>query len=254
MGKRKKGSMVDEELMCESDGGSSKKEKKKTSYPSIGFKLRDVSAKNETQKEVFRQFGEGKDLFLYGSAGSGKSFLAMYCALSELEQGNVHKIYIVRSTVQGRDMGFLPGNIQEKMEVFKQPYQGICAELLERGDAYSILEKKGFIDFQSTSFLRGLTFRDSVVVIDEVQNMVWSEILSILTRIGENTRVIIAGDGFQNDLINQNKRNQESCMDNLIKICQRMKCFSSIQFQIKDIVRGPFVKDFLLACYDLKLM
>lgn len=218
------------------------------------FKLEYIKPLTVNQEKVFHAYGSGKHLLLYGCAGTGKTFLGMYFALSDLFSGKARQVIIVRSAVSARDQGFLPGTLTEKMAVYEAPYKDIVAELSGgRRDVYDLLKKKGNLDFMSTSFLRGLTFDDSIVVLDEVQNMTDSEINTILTRVGKNCRVIVCGDFRQDDLKLIGKRNQESGIQNMIKVAHAMPSFDLIEFGIGDIVRSGFVREYIITRLNLKL-
>jgi len=214
--------------------------------------LKDVSPLTKTQEDVFYSYNEGQNLILHGVAGTGKTYLSLYLALQDLEAGITEKVVIVRSVVSSREIGHLPGSLQEKTVVYEQPYREIVSDLLQRGDAYDILKRNNQVVFLTSSFVRGITLDNSIVVIDEIQNMNDQEINSILTRIGRNTRVIICGDYRQSDLENQ-RRKEVSGLANMMKIGAKMKSFDIIEFQVKDIVRSGFVKEYLVARMNLSL-
>jgi len=155
----------------------------------------------------------------------------------------------MRSAVPTRDLGFLPGPLKEKARVFEEPYRGICSELFERGDAYDVLKGKQLIQFSTTSHIRGITISDAIIIIDEIQNMHASEINSLITRVGPNSRVIICGDIRQTDLVYSKER---SGMGDILKIIKRMESFDLIEFDREDIVRSKFVKEYLIARDDLE--
>lgn len=201
------------------------------------------------QKKAFEAYHKNKNLVLHGTAGTGKTFVAFYLALSEvLESQYYHKMVIIRSVVPSREMGFLPGNQKEKIKVYESPYYGICTELFDRGDAYDILKQKNQIEFISTSFIRGTTLKDCVVVVDEIQNMTWAELSTVLTRIGDNCRIILCGDTKQSDLT---EKTGKSDILKLLEVCKNMKSFEFIQMTRNDIVRSGFVKEFIINCEDL---
>lgn len=207
--------------------------------------LKQVSPKTKNQEIVFRDFSNGKNLLIHGLPGTGKSFVSLYLALSEIEDFKTyHNITIIRSVVPSRDMGFLPGSIKEKSKIYELPYQAICNELFGRGDAYEVLKSKNVIDFQTSSFLRGLTLDHSIVIVDECQNMTFQELSTIITRIGQNSRIIFCGDYRQTDLKYNDERQG---IFEFMSILKKMnKYFTSIEFTEEDIVRSGLVKDFII--------
>ena len=152
----------------------------------------------------------------------------------------------MRSAVPTRDIGFLPGNEKEKSAIYEEPYKDICIELFQRGDAYEILKTKGLVNFMTTSFIRGITLRDAVIIVDECQNMSFHELDSIITRVGENCRIIFCGDFRQSDL-------NKNGLKDFVRIIKAMDQFDLVDFEIKDIVRSGFVKDYITAKTDLGL-
>lgn len=212
-----------------------------------GLQLKTIKPLTINQNKTFQLFNSNKNLLLTGSAGTGKSFASIYLALNEIlnnKQSPYKKLIIIRSAVEGRKIGFLPGNNKSKIEVYESPYIQICSELFGRSDAYSILKQKKIIDFESTSFLRGLTFRDCIVLTDEVQNMTFQEQKTIITRYGDNCKMIFSGDTNQIDLI---ERIEQTGLYDFIKIINKMKSFTNVNFTINDIVRNSVVKEFLMA-------
>jgi phosphate starvation-inducible protein PhoH len=177
-------------------------------------------------------------------AGTGKSFLALFLALDQIfnEKGGPKKLVIVRSAVPSRDMGFLPGNSKEKASEYESPYKAMIGELFGRGDAYQLLKSKYIVEFMTTSYVRGITINDAIVIVDEIQNMTFHEASSVITRVGKNCRLIICGDRRQKDLSNHSRD-----VWKLLNITERMKSFSLVDFREHDIVRSGLVKEFLLA-------
>jgi phosphate starvation-inducible protein PhoH len=207
--------------------------------------LKNIGPKTKNQETVFRDFSNGKHLLVHGLPGTGKSFISLYLALAEIEQYKEYKnVTIIRSTVPSRDMGFLPGSIKEKSKIYEAPYQAICAELYGRGDAYELLKSKNIIDFQTSSFLRGLTLDHTIIIVDECQNMTYSELCTIITRAGNNAKIIFCGDYRQTDL----KYDDEKVgIFHFMNILNKMtKYFSCIEFDEQDIVRSGLVKDFII--------
>lgn len=183
---------------------------------------------------------------LHGVAGTGKTFIAMYKALEEvLDRGNpFDRVTVIRSAVQARDMGHLPGDKDEKMDVYLQPYKQICHELFKRKDAWQRLEEQGHVEFIATSFIRGVTFNQSIIVVDEIQNMTFEELDTIITRVGKDSKIIFCGDYRQTDL---KKKDDKSGILKFFDICGRMKEFTRIEFNIEDIVRSSMVKNYIIA-------
>lgn len=220
---------------------------KETTNLTHKFSQRRIAPKTENQARVFDAYHQGSNLFLYGYAGTGKTFLSMHLALEEVLNSRYNKLVIVRSVVPTRDMGFLPGKEQDKTKVYEQPYNQICADLFQRGDAYDILKNKQCVEFMATSFIRGITLHDCIVLIDECQNMSDHELNSIITRLGDNSKLIICGDFRQSDLTKE-----RSGFHHTMKVFKRMKSMSMIEFNIDDIVRSGFVKEYIIAREQLK--
>ena len=159
------------------------------------FELRHIRPLTVNQQRVWDAYYGGANLMLHGYAGTGKTFLSSYLAINDVLTSDIYKkVVIIRSVVPSRDMGFLPGTEKQKAEVYEQPYQEICDDLFGRGDGYRILKIKGLVEFTTTSFLRGTTFNDSIIIVDECENMTFSEIDTVMTRIGNNSRIIFSGD------------------------------------------------------------
>ena len=191
-------------------------------------------------------FESEKHLVLHGVAGTGKTFISCYLAFDDMLKSVYNKLIIIRSAVPTRDIGFLPGNEKEKSAIYEEPYKDICIELFQRGDSYEILKTKGLVNFMTTSFIRGVTLRDAVIIVDECQNMSFHELDSIITRVGENCRIIFCGDFRQSDLT-------KNGLKDFIRIIKAMDQFDLVDFEIKDIVRSGFVKDYITAKADLGL-
>lgn len=216
------------------------------------FLIDDVKPLTENQGKAFRIFEDGKMPVLIGNAGTGKTYLASYMALKELMNKNseINKIIIIRSAVQSREMGFTTGDVNQKEEPYKQIYKAIFSKLLGRDDAFSILEKKGYIQFMSTSFLRGLTFDDAIIIFDEIQNCNFTEISTVISRLGKNSKIIMSGDFRQTDLI---KKNDQSGFGDFLEVAKRMNEFGIVDFKPEDIVRSGFVRSWFIALAKTKL-
>lgn len=210
--------------------------------------LKTIQPLTNNQRKFFDAYRQG-DYFiaLLGSAGSGKSYIAMYKILEEvMDKGNPYsKLIIVRSAVPTRDQGFLPGTLSDKMEVYEEPYDMIAQSLFSRKDAYSRLKEQSYVEFISTSNLRGCTFDNAIVLFDEIQNANYAEISTVITRIGNNSKLIMCGDFKQNDLIY--KKNDTSGFIKFITIAKTMDEFTEIVFTIDDIVRSNLVKSWIIA-------
>ena len=207
--------------------------------------LKEFSPLTESQKEVFRNFDNDEHLVLHGLAGTGKSFISLYLALRQVLTGSsdFNKIIIVRSVVPTREVGFLPGSVKEKIKVYEQPYETICTELFGRADAYNILKTKNYVEFMSTSFIRGITLDNCIVIVDEVQNMLFGELDSVITRIGKNSKLVLCGDFRQSDL--QKDIDRKGLLD-ILKILKAMDYFKYVEFSERDIVRSDFVKQYII--------
>lgn len=210
--------------------------------------LKTFDPLTQNQKLFFDAY-KRQDYFiaLHGVAGTGKTFCALYKAIEEvLDKSNpFNKIIIVRSAVQSRDIGHLPGDVDEKMDIYRQPYQQICYTLFGRHDAYQRLEEQHHIEFISTSFIRGMSFDDAIIIVDEMQNMTFEEIDTVMTRVGYRSKIIWCGDYRQTDL--NKKKNDMSGILKFFDIAHHMKAFTRIEFTPDDIVRSSLVKDYILA-------
>lgn len=211
-----------------------------------GLKILPVTGKTSNQKLFFQRYKNYQVISLSGYAGTGKTFCALAQACKSIENGEFQEVLIIRSAVPSRDIGFMPGNKKEKMGVYENPYISICSKLYGRGDAYSVLKQKEMIKFESSSFLRGETFDNMIIIIDEAQNMSYQELYTILTRIGENCKVIICGDTRQDDLTSERYKEQ-SGYDLMLKKLELVPSCFKINFEVDDIVRSGFVKELIIA-------
>ena len=210
--------------------------------------LKTFEPLTENQKLFFDAYKRG-DYFvaLHGVAGTGKTFCALYKAIEEVmnKTNPFDKIIVVRSAVQSREIGHLPGDVNEKMEIYQQPYHQICDTLFGRKDAWDRLEEQGHIEFISTSFIRGMSFDDAIIIVDEMQNMTFEEIDTVMTRVGYRSKIIWCGDYRQTDL--NKKKNDVSGILKFFDIAYHMNAFTKIEFTVDDIVRSSLVKDYILA-------
>ena len=214
--------------------------------------LLDIKPLTPTQDKVFEEWTNDKNLCLYGAAGTGKTFVALYLALKAVLDDNTpyEKIYIVRSLVATREIGFLPGDHDDKAALYQIPYKNMVQYMFEMPSdsdfdiLYDKLKEQETISFWSTSFIRGTTLDNSIVIIDEMQNLNFHELDSIITRCGQDTKIIFSGDAVQSDLQKTNERNG---ILNFMSIIRNMKEFSCIEFNIQDIVRSGLVRSYLVA-------
>ncbi len=213
--------------------------------------LRDIKPLTNNQEEMFHSFFQGNNLCASGSAGTGKTFLALYLAFNEIlsTDDGPKRVIIVRSAVPTRDMGFMPGDLDEKMSFYEVPYRDILAELFGRKATYDDMKVAGKVQFMPTSYIRGLTWDDAVVVIDEGENMTFHEINSVMTRIGNNSRVIFTGDMVQTDL--RKSGNDSSGMQKFLRVLEHMSEFDCVHFTKHDIVRSAFVKSWIIAAEEV---
>jgi len=214
--------------------------------------LKTFDALTENQQKFFDAYKRG-DYFigLFGSPGVGKTFLAMYRSLEEvLDRSNPFKqIVVVRSAVQVRDQGFVPGSLDEKMEIYETPYKEISETLFGRSDAWDRLKEQSYARFISTTAIRGISIDDAIILLDESQSMTFHELSSVISRVGHRSKIIFIGDLKQNDLIKS--KHDVSGLKEFLNVARHMDEFSEITFTPDDIVRSSLVKSFIVACDKL---
>ena len=218
--------------------------------------LLEIKPLTPAQEKVFDAWEKNKHLFLFGAAGTGKSFITMYLALKDIldEQSPYNKLYIVRSLVPTREIGFLPGDHEDKANLYQIPYKNMVRYMFEMPDdasfemLYGNLKAQDTISFWSTSFIRGTTIDNSIVLVDESENLNFHELDSIITRLGVNSKIIFAGDAAQSDLV---KSHEKTGIMDFKKIIDDMDEFESIEFGIDDIVRSGLVKSYLISKLNL---
>ena len=213
------------------------------------FGMKRVNPLTENQHKTFDSYEEGKNLLLVGSAGTGKTYVALYLALKDVMAKNKYKqVIIVRSTVQSREQGHMPGDEKQKAAHFEAPYVDIVNDLFERGDGYQIMKQKNMIKFMSTSFIRGLTFDSALIIVDECQSCNYHELDTIMTRAGNDSRIIFCGDMKQDDLkVGSRNRYDVSGLRDLIRVSKEIDSFDIVEFGLEDIVRSGLVKEYLIA-------
>jgi phosphate starvation-inducible PhoH-like protein len=218
--------------------------------------LKTIEPLTDNQERCFNSYGEGKNLILHGAAGTGKTFISLYLALREvLEPSSPYeKVYMVRSLVPTREIGFLPGDHEDKSNLYQIPYKNMVKYMFEMPDdgafemLYDNLRAQETISFWSTSFIRGVTMDNCIVIVDEFSNLNFHELDSIITRVGENCKIIFSGDYSQSDLIKSNEKN--GVLD-FMKIIQTMESFDCVEFGIEDIVRSGLVREYLISKINL---
>lgn len=210
--------------------------------------LKSFDAITPAQEDLFKEYKKGSHLLLHGMAGTGKTFLSCYLAFKEilLRESDYEKLIIVRSAVPVHDVGFLPGNEEEKLSVYEQPYRRIFNEIFyqpKTGMLYEQLKDQGLYEFISTSFIRGITLKNCIVVVDEFQDLDGHSLDSIITRMGENSKIIFCGDKSQSDL---HKQSEKDGVSKFMRVLDNVNGFSHIEFKEEDIVRSELVKSYII--------
>ena len=237
-------------------GLTAKQMKRKT--PINTDKLRDIEPLTDNQKRLYDSYSQNRHLVAYGCAGTGKTFITLYNALNDVLDTSTpyEKIYIVRSLVSTREIGFLPGDHEDKSTLYQIPYKNMVKYMFEMPTEadfemlYGNLKAQGTISFWSTSFIRGTTFDNAIIIVDEFQNLNFHELDSIITRVGQNTKIMFCGDAVQSDLVKTNERNG---IHDFMKVLQIMPSFDIIEFGVDDIVRSGFCREYILAKMQLNL-
>ena len=220
--------------------------------------LLDIDPLTDNQRKLYDAYAEGKHLVAYGCAGTGKTFITLYNALREVldERTPYEKIYLVRSLVATREIGFLPGSYEDKSDIYQIPYKNMVKYMFQMpSDAefemlYGNLKSQETIKFWSTSFLRGTTLDNAIVIVDEFQNCTAHELDSIITRVGENSKIMFCGDATQSDLQKVNERNG---IVDFMNVLRKMPSIDIIEFGVDDIVRSGLVKEYILAKIEVGL-
>ena len=231
--------------------GLTTKQMKRKKPLGAGYLL-GVEPITDNQKILFNSYAAGKNLIAYGAAGTGKTFITLYNALKDVLDDNTpyERIYIVRSLVATREIGFLPGDYEDKSDIYQVPYKHMVKYMFQMpSDAdfemlYGNLKSQDTIKFWSTSFLRGTTLDHAIILVDEFQNLNFHELDSIITRVGENSKIMFCGDATQSDLVKTNDRNG---IVDFMNILRKMPSFDIIEFGIDDIVRSGLVKEYIVA-------
>jgi predicted ribonuclease YlaK len=213
----------------------------------------------KNQQKVFDAWAKDKNLFLSGSAGTGKTFILLYLALKAvLDKGQpFDKVVLVRSLLPSRDIGFLPGTLEEKSDLYQDPYRILVKYLFEMPSEqghqalYNKLIEQGSLEFYTTSFLRGQTFDRSIIIVDESSNMIFQELDTVMTRVGQDSKICFAGDMSQSDLRKHN--GDQDGYQNFQVILGEMEEFVVVEFGIGDIVRSGLVRSYLIAKTNMRI-
>jgi phosphate starvation-inducible PhoH-like protein len=225
--------------------------------PQLNLSLKKIQPLTENQSTAFNAYSKKRNLLLHGLAGTGKTFISLYLGLSSILKRNSEysKVTIVRSVVPTRDIGFLPGDQNDKTKQYELPYKAICSELFGRDDAYEVLKHHRLVEFVTTSFIRGTTINNSIVIVDECNNMTFHELDSIITRVGVNCQILFCGDYRQSDLSKQQEREG---LKHFMTILHKMGCFEHLEFDEEDILRSDLVKQYIIMKdklgYDSKII
>jgi len=214
--------------------------------------LKGFEPLTENQSKFFELYrGGAYCMGMFGSPGVGKTFLSLYKAIEEvLDKSNSFKqVVVVRSAVQVRDQGFVPGDLEEKMQIYEQPYKEICQTLFGRSDAWERLKEQGYARFISTTAIRGISIDDAIIIVDECQSMTWHELSSVISRTGHRSKIIFVGDLKQNDLVKS--KHDTSGLKQFLEVLHTMREYQSVEFTPDDIVRSSLVKSFIVACDKL---
>jgi len=220
--------------------------------------MRTIEPLTENQKGLYDSYKNEQNIVAYGCAGTGKTFITLYNALKDVldERSSYEKIYIVRSLVATREIGFLPGDHEDKSSLYQIPYKNMVKYMFELPTEadfemlYGNLKTQGTISFWSTSFIRGTTLDNAIIIVDEFQNLNYHELDSIITRVGENSKIMFCGDATQSDLI---KTNEKNGIIDFMKILRVMPSIDIIEFGVEDIVRSGLVKEYILAKMEVGL-
>jgi len=220
--------------------------------------MREIEPLTNNQEKFFKSYELNQNIVGYGCAGTGKTFIALYNALKDVlnERSPYEKIYIVRSLVATREIGFLPGDHEDKSSLYQIPYKNMVKYMFQMPSEsdfemlYGNLKTQGTISFWSTSFIRGTTLDNCIIIVDELENLNFHELDSIITRVGENTKILFCGDASQSDLVRLNEKNG---VIDFMKIIRSMPSFGIVEFGVDDVIRSGLIKEYLIAKMELNL-
>ena len=235
--------------------GMSNKQMKRKKPINLDY-IKKIEPLTDNQEIFFDLYKKNQNLVAYGCAGTGKTFITLYNALLDVLDPRTpyEKIYIVRSLVATREIGFLPGDHEDKSSLYQIPYKNMVKYMFEMPDdnafdmLYTNLKSQGTISFWSTSFIRGTTLDNAIIIVDEFQNLNFHELDSIITRVGEDSRLMFCGDATQTDLV---KTAEKNGIIDFMRILNNMPSFDTIEFQAEDICRSGLVKEYIVAKLEL---
>ena len=202
-----------------------------------------IKAKTTNLKKLVKE-SEKKDMvFAIGPAGTGKTYTSVALAVKALKEKNVKRIILTRPAVEaGESLGFLPGDLKEKLDPYLQPLYDALRDMIPHERLENFIEKR-VIEVAPLAFMRGRTLDDAFVILDEAQNTTHSQMKMFLTRMGMNAKFIITGDPSQIDL----PKNQQSGLQEAMKILRNVEEIGFIHLNESDVVRHPIVKKIILA-------
>ena len=210
-------------------------------------KKRKILPRSKNQKNYFNLLNTKDIVFAYGPAGTGKTFLAVAKAVSSLQQGTVKKIILSRPAVEaGEKLGFLPGDLKEKVDPFLRPIYDALYDMMP----YDQVEKKisnNIIEIAPIAFMRGRTLEDCYIILDEAQNTTKTQMKMFLTRLGKNSKMVIVGDNTQIDLVSKS----DSGLIDASKKLSRIDDIGFIELDQRDVIRHEIVRKIINA-YDEK--
>lgn len=214
----------------------------------VGPKKRDIVPRSRAQLNYVRSIRQNDIAFGIGPAGTGKTYLAMAMAVSELLQGNYARIILTRPAKEaGENLGFLPGSLEEKIMPYLRPLYDALYDMVDFDEAAGLIERK-VIEVAPLAFMRGRTLNNAFIILDEAQNTSHEQMLMFLTRLGFDSQCVITGDPLQTDLPHK----QNSGLVHAVKILKDIPEIGISKFSTKDVVRHMLVEKIINAYYQGK--
>ena len=215
--------------------------------------MKKIQPITEAQRIAFGEYHTGKNLVLHGYAGTGKTLIAMYLGFEEIFSNDspINNMLIVRSAVPTQDLGFLPGSYEEKIAPYEEPYDSICDFLFKKPNMYDMFKEQGKITFMPVAFIRGITIENTIIIVDEAQNLTAHQLNSIITRVGKNSKIIFCGDIAQSDL---HKNSERAGFVRFMEVLEDIDEFHIVQFLKDDIVRSDLVRKYIIKAYEKGFM